>query len=418
MWLEESKSRMPRQGQDNRTAEESDHGHTRSALAKNLRCSDEELARLELHPALASEVVPLGGHEEVGLKAAVFNIRSGFGPENDREPANVRARLTQIASALLNAGAPDVIGLNEVDFHSHRTGFVDQAQFIAEQLERAGLRYRVVRGPAWLREESGREIRYGNALLVRHPIVRARHCSFAKLAECDASPTVDNLPHFSLSAPWSWLSQEPRGVVLADIRWRGHVVRAIVTHLDAFSAQLRETQAAQIIAGLVPSDGSVVLLGDMNTVPTRLTLDRTWFSADRTHDVLTSGRLFDVRSELAGDDASNWKRWATYPADNPRWPLDGVFASADLASVDLGVLGFGLSDHLGLVGTFLPVTDTSRLNARLERLALRREGRFRRLQRCDLPDVGPASFFSWLRDVTVPRDKEKTAFARARSHPR
>lgn len=382
------------------------------------KCSDEELVQLEALPPLASaEVVALGASEEVGLKVAVFNIRSGFGPDNDREPARGRARLTQIASTLLTAGAPDVIGLNEVDFRSRRTGFVDQAQFIAEQLERAGLRYQVVRGPAWLSDESGREIRYGNALLVRRPIVRARHCSFAELADCDASPTIDDLPHASISAPWSWLSHEPRGVVMADFRWRGRTVRAIVTHLDPFSAQVRETQAAQIIAGLVPPEGPVVLLGDMNTVPTRLTLDRTWFSADRTHDVLTSGRLFDARSELGGDDSSNWSRWATYPAEDPRWPLDGIFASAELAAVDLETVGLGLSDHLGVVGTLVPITDAALLSARVERLALQREVRFKRLERCDFPDVGRASFFSWLRDVTAFADDANATASSSSNHP-
>ena len=380
--------------------------------ASALRCSDEDLAELEALPALTSaELAQQHTGDASALKVAVFNIRSGFGPDNDRRPAQVQARLEQIAAALLAAGAPDVIGLNEVDFHSRRTGFVDQAELIARQLKRAGFHYRVVRGPAWLRDEEGREIRYGNAVLVRHPIVRARHCSFARLAECDASPTVENLPQANLSAPWSWLSHEPRGVVMADFRWRGHTVRAIVTHLDPFSAQVRETQAAQIIAGLVPSDGPVVLLGDMNTVPMRLTLDRTWFRADRTHDVLTSGRLLDARSELAGNHASHWQRWATYPADDPRWPLDGLFVSADLRSVELEVVGAGLSDHLGLVGTLVPVTDASLLNARLQSLAQRRQMRFTRLERCDFPDGRKQSFFAWLRDVTAGSAKVDTALS-------
>src|SRR5690606_4061846 len=190
--------------------------------ASALRCSDEDLAELEALPALTSaELAQQHTGDASALKVAVFNIRSGFGPDNDRRPAQVQARLEQIAAALLAAGAPDVIGLNEVDFHSRRTGFVDQAELIARQLKRAGFHYRVVRGPAWLRDEEGREIRYGNAVLVRHPIVRAGHCSFARLAECDASPTVENLPQANLSAPWSWLSHEPRGVVMADFRWRG-----------------------------------------------------------------------------------------------------------------------------------------------------------------------------------------------------
>jgi endonuclease/exonuclease/phosphatase family metal-dependent hydrolase len=260
-----------------------------------------------------------------------------------------------------------------------------------------------------LRDTPGREVRYGNALLVRHPIVQQRRCRFSDLSECDASATIDDLPRATLVAPWSWLSHEPRGVVFADFRWRGRDVRAIVTHLDPFSAQARETQAAQIVAGLVPREGSVVLLGDMNSVPTPLTLDRQWFSADRTHDVLTSGRLFDLRGELAGDDPSKWERWATYPVDGPRWGLDGVFASADLTTATLDVFGQGLSDHLGLVGTLVPITDTARLTERQKRHALRRKSRFERLERCDLPDRSESSFFSWLRNVSGTMDVAQPA---------
>lgn len=205
---------------------------------------------------------------------------------------------------------------------------------------------------------------------------------------------------------------------MADFRWHDHTVRAIVTHLDPFSAQLRETQAAQVIAGLVPPTGPVVLLGDMNTVPTRLTLERTWFTKDRTHDVLTSGRLFDARSELGGDDALNWERWATYPSNDPRWPLDGVFASPDLAAVDLRVMGSGLSDHLGLIGTLVPISDAAALEARVRRLALRRAGRFRRLSQCDLPDPGQSSFFSWLRAVTASAKPSTASAATPQSRPR
>lgn len=381
-------------------------------------CSSDDLVRWERSPETAARLdaartttelasLATGAHhrtdvdEEPPLRVAVFNIRSGFGPDNRRAPERVREKLNQIAVTLLAEGPPDVIGLNEVDFHSRRTEFVDQAQFIAERLERAGFSYQVVRGPAWLRDTPGSEIRYGNALLVRHAIVRARHCRFSELSKCGASKAVGSLPQVALAAPWSWLSHEPRGVVVVDFRWGTRSVRAILTHLDPFSAQAREAQAAQIISGLVPSEGLVVLLGDMNAVPTQQTLHRPWFSADRTHDVLTAGRLYDARSELAGDDPSSWKQWATYPARAPRLPLDGIFPSADLAALSLRVIGLGLSDHLGLVGSLSPVDDPRLLQLRREHQASLRAGRFRRIEACDLPRGARASFLSWLHGTTV-----------------
>src|SRR5690606_30916837 len=140
---------------------------------------------------------------------------------------------------------------------------------------------------------------------------------------------------------------------------------------------------------------------------------RQWFAADRTHDVLTAGRLFDLRGELAGEDPSEWGHWATYPEDEPRWGLDAVFATADLTTSGLEVFGNGLSDHLGLVGTLLPVNDAGQLSARQKRHALRHERRFERLRRCDAPKRESASFYSWLRDFSAKADGQQPARSRA-----
>lgn len=208
------------------------------------------------------------------------------------------------------------------------------------------------------------------------------------------------LPVSASFSPWGWLSHEPRGVVVADFNWGDMPVRAIVTHLDPFSAQLREIQAAQIVAGLVPSRGTVVLLGDMNAVPTRLTLARRWFHADRAHDVLTSGRLFDLRQELGGDDTSTWSRWATYPANAPVWPLDAIFATSDLQATGLDVMGHEQSDHLGLQARLLAVTDTHSREARFQEQRQRREGHFKRMGRCNAPTQQGAHLLDWLREAT------------------
>lgn len=366
----------------------------------NLRCSLDELVQLNQRPNPDSNAdtapIPPAAENSV-LRVAAFNIRSGFGPENERGLPNVEARLRKIAAAIVEQGAPDVVGLNEVDFSSRRSGFMDQAAFIAEQLERAGWHYNVVRGSTWRRDVAGREVDFGNALLVRHPVVRANRCHFNDFAACgESAKRVQGLPQVPLSQPWAWLSQEPRGVVVVDFSWRGLTeVRAIVTHLDPYSAQARETQAAQVIAGLVPSEGPVVLLGDMNTVPVHLTLGRRWFQSDRAHDVLTTGRLYDARAEAAGGDLEAWRRFATYPADSPRWPLDGIFASAEWVTTDLEVMGSGLSDHLGLVGS-LTLADSERRTARLEQLALSQRKRLRRIEQCDAPSGDGASLLAWL----------------------
>jgi hypothetical protein len=58
------------------------------------------------------------------------------------------------------------------------------------------------------------------------------------------------------------------------------------------------------------------------------------------------------------------------------------------------------------VGTLVPVTDAADLTERQKRHALQRKARFERLQRCDLPDRGQSSFFSWLRDFSLTTEVE------------
>lgn len=373
--------------------------------ASRLRCSLDEVTRLEVLAASnesrpeTQPKAPLTADAPPGaaLRVAVFNMRSGFGPSNDRDLTSVTRRLHRIAQAVVEQGAPDVVGLNEVDFNSRRSGFVDQAAVIAEQLRRAGWEYHVVRGSTWRRDQEGREVDFGNALLVRHPVVRANRCLFSDLSACgDSVRQGRDIPKASLPQPWAWLSHEPRGVIAVDFAWRGETqVRAILTHLDPYSAQAREIQAAQIIARLVPAEGPVVLMGDMNTVPVHLTVNRRWFGADRAHDVLTAGRLYDVRAEAAAGEVGGWQKFATYPSQDPHWPLDAVLASAELISTNVEVMGAGLSDHLGLVST-LTVASAERGAARREQLALRQRNHLKRIQRCDAPTGTGASLLGWL----------------------
>ena len=81
-----------------------------------------------------------------------------------------------------------MVGLNEVDFASRRSAWIDEAEFLADDLaRRTGERYAVVRGETWARTIPGFEVRFGNAALVRHPIVRSTACLLDDGAACDAA---------------------------------------------------------------------------------------------------------------------------------------------------------------------------------------------------------------------------------------
>jgi endonuclease/exonuclease/phosphatase family metal-dependent hydrolase len=280
------------------------------------------------------------------LRVVSYNLRSGLGPGGlpfaGRE--QVEANLRRIA-AQSAAERPDVVGLNEIDFGSRRSGWLDQPRFMAQELERlTGEPYRVVGGETWRRDLPGFEVRFGNALLVRHPLVESRACLLGR--DC-------GLPAVSAGGLLSRVVGEARGLIHARIDFHGREVDLLLTHLEAFVLEQREAQASEILKRFLSPGRPTLLLGDINAVPSAMTARRRHFAADRTHDILTSGPLIDARVLVAARrSGADLAPWATYPAEAPRWPLDAILATAHFSPRELAVIGGTASDHRGLSGLF------------------------------------------------------------------
>jgi hypothetical protein len=81
----------------------------------------------------------------------------------------------------------------------------------------------------------------------------------------------------------------------------------------------------------------------------------TFFSKDRTHTLLTSGSLADARIVYAAHHPQrSLTERATYPAERPRWPLDSVLGSLDLAPEQVKVIGAPASDQPSDLSSDLP----------------------------------------------------------------
>ncbi len=338
------------------------------------------------------------------LRAVTYNIHSGFGADWSifASRAEVEANLRSIARRIIES-APvvspvDVVGLNEVDFHSRRSGWIDEAAFLADELYfLTGSKYQVIRGETWRRDVPGLEVQFGNALLVRHPVIDTHVFKLGSKNEKEPKLAMD-----SSGSIFSRFIGEKRGIVRARIDFHGQPVDVLVTHLEALVLSQREVQAVEILLGYVRPGISTVLLGDMNSVPSDMTTTRRFFAADRTHDILTSGRLLDARVSVAArKSASNLSAWSTYPANKPRWPLDGIFATSDLQPQDVQVIGSDESDHRGLLVSYrwLDVEGT----AQYERWhdAMRRR-QFDRILSKDLRSLTPDidSRIDWLSSTT------------------
>jgi endonuclease/exonuclease/phosphatase family metal-dependent hydrolase len=301
-------------------------------------------ARRDDAPApLTLDVATYNVHSGLGMRFALFRSR-------DQVERNLRAIARSIATAARDGGAPDVVALNEVDFGSRRSGWLDQARFIADELEAiTGVAYDVVRGETWRRDVPGFEVRFGNAALVRLPVVASAACLFDDLEYCALRPSAEASPAPRRDGLLGRLLREPRGVIRVTLRVQDRLVDVLVTHLEAFALRERETQAATLRSRFLTPDRTTVLLGDMNAVPTVLTRGRWMFSDDRTHAILATGGLADASLSLASRRRQrSLVAWATYPAAAPVWGLDWVLGTTDLAPEDALVFGDSASDHRGL----------------------------------------------------------------------
>ena len=59
----------------------------------------------------------------------------------------------------------------------------------------------------------------------------------------------------------------PRGWTSVDVKIRGKSFRFVDTHLEAFSAAVRNPQAAELLAGPAATDLPTVVVGDFNSGP-------------------------------------------------------------------------------------------------------------------------------------------------------
>lgn len=302
-------------------------------------------------PATEKLAPPNVRSDRPAIDAVTYNIHSGLGATFSfgAGPGEIAAHLRQIAESIAGAaphGAPPhIVGLNEVDFNSRRSGWLDEATFLAAEIERlTGYTYRVIKGETWRRGVPGLELQFGNAVLVRGIVKETRNC----LLDADAC-TKTALPKVTQVGIAGRALREPRAALAVTVELQGELIDIVLTHLDAIAVPLRESQAAHILRNVVRDDRPTILMGDMNAVPTAITARRAYAESDRTHDILTGGRLFDVRAAAATQASTrpDWGHWATYPSTAPRWPLDAAFVSHDFWPQEVRVLQSNASDHYG-----------------------------------------------------------------------
>jgi endonuclease/exonuclease/phosphatase family metal-dependent hydrolase len=218
-----------------------------------------------------------------------YNIHGGRG-------LDARIDLGRVA-AVIEAFAPDIVALQEVDVGRPRSGGVDQAEDLARRL---GL------VPVFAPTIDNGDGRYGIATLTRLPVESQRQICL---------PAHRHRP------------TEPRCALVTKLRWDGGELEMINTHLSTLFRE-RPGQVAAIADTMAGE--ALVIAGDFNCTP--------WSPAYR----VLSRRL---------QSATRFAR--TWPAPAPLVPIDHILYRGNLRAAAAGAWTGGparmASDHLPVV---------------------------------------------------------------------
>lgn len=234
-----------------------------------------------------------------------YNVHRCLGADRRLDPGRI--------ADVIAAHAPDVVCLQELDVGRARTGGVDQAEAIAEQLKMRARFHPAMAVEAEL---------YGDAILTAWP---------ERLMKAEALPTVSGIPGL-----------EPRGAVWSAIEIDGATINVINTHLGL--APKEQRLQAEALTGPDWLDhpdmkGPVLLAGDFNAT-----------SITRPYQTLAA-RLDDAQRRLGLKPSIK-----TFPARLPAIRIDHCFVSADVritgAFAPSAAKARTASDHLPLIIDF------------------------------------------------------------------
>ena len=306
-----------------------------------------------IHPEIYSvepdSVIDIEDHPSV-LKILTFNIGFLFGKGSEgpgyekRDITFFERKLKKISQEIKDSDA-DIVCLQEVDFSSARSHFLNQARVIALN---AGLPF-VAEAPSWVsnyipfpywpvKNQFG-SMNSGGAILSKYPLSQQEVTLFSKPA----------------SKPWwynlFYLHRYIQKVTVSIGDKKFHIMNL---HLEAFDKVDRLKQVRLIIKKVKEEDLHFVV-GDFNMVPMSA-VKKSKFSSEDNYEndpsfqeMLRTGLLEVIPEEIYIKDES---LYFTFPAWAPDRRLDYIWYKKDLKMMKAEVLPSASSDHLPLRASF------------------------------------------------------------------
>jgi endonuclease/exonuclease/phosphatase family metal-dependent hydrolase len=276
---------------------------------------------------ISTETSPAGNSST--LQLAAYNIAHGRGGEHGASnwtgasEQQIDDHLARIAEQAEEVGI-DILVLNEVDFQSSWSRYINQARSVASQ---AGFRYVAEQRNVDV-SMPFRKYCFGNAILSKYPIKDIRVIRFPPLSRKEA---VFAGNHDGLLAHVA--------TPLGDLR-------VLAVHLEYRSEDVR-VECARIVKTLVMEDAiPIVVMGDFNSSPIFAKGHQTSKSNHNAVDFLLNSGLTTTRKT-----DMNWVKYVTFPSANPVRAIDWILCSPDIEQGYPSVVQSRLSDHLMVTET-------------------------------------------------------------------
>ncbi|MGQ9630967.1 MAG: endonuclease/exonuclease/phosphatase family protein [bacterium] len=289
------------------------------------------------------------------ITVMTYNIGYASGMKNNKGSVLSRAEILNNLDSIARAARKnevDILAVQEIDFRSKRSHYIDQVDYLARKLEFpytariVNWDKRYVPFPPTLSfgKHFGR-MESGQAVLSRFPIVENRAYYFRK-------------PDFPFFVKAFYLD---RAAQYARIELRpGDTIDLYNVHLEAFDDKTRWAQAEELLK-IMGGNGFErgFVLGDFNAIPPLARVKRFPGTPpiDMTNDItIETIQRWNGIGEVIPPEAystEEWRTW-TFPSDGPNRRLDYIFFSDGISLVRGFVdreAGKG-SDHLPVVAEF------------------------------------------------------------------
>jgi endonuclease/exonuclease/phosphatase family metal-dependent hydrolase len=224
------------------------------------------------------------------IKVMSWNLSYFYGPGsegNNYKHEDIKHYEDNLAQAvmLIKKENPDILLLQEIDFNSHKSHYINQLNFLAQKLQMnyakaTSWKVKYLPYPGFFPKNHFKSIDSGSAVLSKFNIKSNYLNLFAKPKE---NNFITNLFY-----PYRYFQE-----IKLDIN--GKEVGILNIHLEAFRKKTRNIQAKELVNYLKDKKDIICIGGDFNTIPTNASMRDGFYGLefenyhdDKTYEIITS----------------------------------------------------------------------------------------------------------------------------------